>query len=148
MTLTTRVAKVYNALFLNPFKPEIEKMLRKNQKGFWEKSTHNIIDSNNPTNYRSRWKKSQSDTIVCRFLQSIWFHTKKKDEANTSNLQPPQRILSRPWLGHLAFVPDGLSKSMADSRPKGFQLQLGHLRVGKLQHWHLCPLCIALDLAV
>ena len=36
------------------------------------------------------------------------------------------------WLGRLAFVPDGWSKSMADSRPKGLQLRLGHLRVGEL----------------
>ena len=40
-----------------------------------------------------------------------------------------------PWLllGRLAFVLDGVSKSMADSRPKGPQLRLGHLQVGELQ---------------
>ena len=30
------------------------------------------------------------------------------------------------WLGRLAFVPDGWSKPMAYSRPKGPQLRLGH----------------------
>ena len=53
-----------------------------------------------------------------------------------------------PWLVRLAFEPDGVSKSMADSRPKSPQLRLGHLRLGDLQHWHLCTPCIALDLAV
>ena len=38
--------------------------------------------------------------------------------------------------------------SMADLRPKGPLLRLGHLRVGELHHWHLCHPCIALDLAV
>ena len=36
------------------------------------------------------------------------------------------------WLGRLAFVSDGVSKPMADSRPKGPQLRLGHPRVGEL----------------
>ena len=36
------------------------------------------------------------------------------------------------WLGRLAFVSDGVSKSMADLRPKGSQLRLGHLQVGEL----------------
>ena len=49
------------------------------------------------------------------------------------------------WLGRLAFVSDGISKPMADSRPKGPQLRLGHPRVGDLL---FCPPCIALDLTV
>ena len=36
-------------------------------------------------------------------------------------------------MGRLAFVPDWVSKSMADSRPKGPRLQLGNLRLGELQ---------------
>ena len=42
-------------------------------------------------------------------------------------------LLHRLLLGRLAFVPDGVSKSMADSRPKRPQLRLAHLRVGELQ---------------
>ena len=42
--------------------------------------------------------------------------------------------IPRPLLSRLAFVPDGVSKSMADLKPKGLQLLLGHLRVGELQH--------------
>ena len=57
-------------------------------------------------------------------------------------------ILIWPWLGRLAFVPDGVSKSMADLRLKGLWLRLDHLRVGERQHWHLCSPCIALDLTV
>ena len=35
ITLTSIAAKIYNALLLNHIKPEIEKVLRKNQNGFW-----------------------------------------------------------------------------------------------------------------
>ena len=37
------------------------------------------------------------------------------------------------WLGRLAFVSDGVSKSIADSRLKSPQLRLGHPRVDELQ---------------
>ena len=47
----------------------------------------------------------------------------------------------------LASVPDSPC-SMADLRTKGTRLRLGHLRVGKLHHWHLYLPCIALDLPV
>ena len=63
------------------------------------------------------------------------------------------------WLGRLTFVSDRVSKLMADSRPKGPQLQLGHPRVDELLFsptlhslystrphglvqaifWHTCP---------
>ena len=36
-------------------------------------------------------KKSWSNTLVCRVLQGIWFHTKRKDGANTSSLWSPKR---------------------------------------------------------
>ena len=52
------------------------------------------------------------------------------------------------WLGRLAFVPDGVLKPMADSRPKGPQLRLGHPRVGELLFRAPCTPCIALDLTV
>ena len=45
---------------------------------------------------------------------------------STSNTSPAF------WLGRLAFVSDGVSKSRADSMPKGFQLRLDNLRVGEL----------------
>ena len=49
------------------------------------------------------------------------------------------------WLSRLTFMPNGVSKPMADSRPKGSRFQLDHLQVVEMQHWHLCPL---VDLAV
>ena len=53
----------------------------------------------------------------------------------------PLLTLTWPLLGRLAFLSDGVSKAMANSRPKGPQLWLGHLRVGELQPlspyvWH------------
>ena len=36
-------------------------------------------------------KKSQGNTIVHRFLHSTWFHTQRKDEANTTSMSCPQR---------------------------------------------------------
>ena len=52
------------------------------------------------------------------------------------------------WLGRLAFVSDGVSKPMADSRPKDPQPRLGHPRVGELLFRPPCTTCIALDLTV
>ena len=45
---------------------------------------------------------------------------------------------------HIGFLagPSGIRRSMADSKPKGPRLRLGHLRVGKL---HYCLYCIALE---
>ena len=43
----------------------------------------------------------------------------------------------------LASVPD-----MADMRPKSPRVRLDHFQVGKLQLWHPCLPCIAVDLAV
>ena len=49
------------------------------------------------------------------------------------------------WLGRLAFVSDGVSKPIADSRPKG--PNFGWATLGR-ESCKLCPLCIALDLVV
>ena len=53
------------------------------------------------------------------------------------------------WLfsGYLASVP-GSHSSMANLMAKGLRLWLDHLQVDELHHWHLCHLCIALELAV
>ena len=63
------------------------KILRKNQNGFWRKQSISQI----LTIRRSSCKKSQGKTIVCGFLQGIWFHTHRKNGANTSSLWSPQR---------------------------------------------------------
>ena len=71
MTFTTTAAKVYNSLLLSCIRPEVEKILRKNQ------SNHQ----------RSTCKKSQvSKTIVCKFL-----YTQRKDGANTTCIWYSQR---------------------------------------------------------
>ena len=44
ITLTSIAVKIFNALLLNHIEPEIEKILRKNQNGFWRKrSTSQIL---------------------------------------------------------------------------------------------------------
>ena len=56
------------------------------------------------------------------------------------------------WASRRGFSEDCLSSvpdcqcSMADLKPKGSWLRLGHIQVGELHHWHFCPLCIALEL--
>ena len=47
----------------------------------------------------------------------------------------------------LASVPDGQC-SMADMRPRGPWVWLGHFQLGELHHWHLCHFCLVLDLVV
>ena len=59
---------------------------------FLEKSIHNITESYNQLNHRRRSCKAfQGNAIFCWFLPSIWFHTRKKDRANTSSLWYPWR---------------------------------------------------------
>ena len=40
---------------------------------------------------RSMYKKSWGNTTVCKFLQGIWFHTKKEDGANTTSIWSLQK---------------------------------------------------------
>ena len=90
ITLTSIMAKVYNALLLNCIK-QLRKFFKKS-KQFSEKSIPNITDSDSTLNHkRSFCKKTQGDTLVGRFLQSIWFYIQRKDGANTSSLRCLQR---------------------------------------------------------
>ena len=97
ITFISIVDNVYNAQLYNCIEPEIEKILRKNQNCFQKNWFATSIDSNNPSNIRrsSCKKKKRGDTIICRFLQDIWFHTQREDRANTSSL------LLQPWKGSL-----------------------------------------------
>ena len=52
ITLTFIAAKVYNALLLNHIKPEIKKILRKNQNGF-QRNRFTTLDSDYPSNPQS-----------------------------------------------------------------------------------------------
>ena len=82
---TSIAAKVYNSLFHIRIEPEIEKVLRK-KNGFWRKWSTTSTYSNNPSNHwRSLCQKSQGTIIVCRFFHGIWFHTQRKEGANTSS---------------------------------------------------------------
>ena len=52
------------------------------------KLIHNITNCDNPSNIgRCSCQNLRGDTIICRHLQIIWFHTQREDEANTSGLQ-------------------------------------------------------------
>ena len=59
------------------------KVLKKNQNGFQRKkfTTSQILTIH----------QILKATLFCRFLRGIWFHTKRKDGANTSSLWSPQR---------------------------------------------------------
>ena len=48
-------------------------------KWFSEKPIQNITDSDYPLNFRwSSCKTLQGNTLICRFLQGIWFHTQRE----------------------------------------------------------------------
>ena len=92
ITLTTTAAWVYNALLFNHIWLEIEKILRKKSDWLLKKLLHNFTDSDNPSNHqRCMSKESQGNTTVYRFLQGIWFHTQRKEGANTTSIWSPQR---------------------------------------------------------
>ena len=86
ITLTAIAAKVYNVMLLNRIRPK-ENSLEKSEQ-FSEKSIQ--IFSNSIFHRRSSNRKSQDHTDFYRFLQGIWFHTQRKDGANTSSIWSPQ----------------------------------------------------------
>ena len=55
----------------------------------FHRSIYNITNSINPSS--EFVQKSHGNTIVCKFLQGIWFHTQQEDEANTSSWWSLQR---------------------------------------------------------
>ena len=75
-TLSFIAAKIYNILQLNLIEPEIEKILRKNRNGFRKKrfTTSQILTIQRMFLSIS-CQKSRGHTLVCRFLQVIWFNT-------------------------------------------------------------------------
>ena len=72
---------------------KLRKFLEKS-KPFSEKSIHKFTDSKSLLNDRSSCKKKKKkcwgNTLVCRFLQDIWFHPQRETEANTSSLWSPK----------------------------------------------------------
>ena len=84
ITFLALTAKVYNALLLNHIKPKTKKILR---------IFKTILGEIDQQLYRF-WlsievmcaKKSLGNIIVCRFLQGIWFNTKREDRVNTTGI--------------------------------------------------------------
>ena len=64
---------------------------QKLRKRFSEKLIPNITAASPWNRRRSPYKKPRGDTLVCKFLQGIWFHTLRKDGVNTSSSQSPER---------------------------------------------------------
>ena len=92
VTLSTLAAKVYNVLLLNFIQPEVEKMFKKNQNGFWRNQSTILQIQTISRIIEGVHAKSWDNVIVRRFFLGIWFHTKRKDEANIINIwSPPQR---------------------------------------------------------
>ena len=88
IALTARAAKVYNALILNRIQREIEKIFRNTNNlsnSAFVETPYNLTDSANRSSRRRNMnKESWSNSTVRRFLKNIWFHSQKKDWANTT----------------------------------------------------------------
>ena len=88
ITLRSFLAKIYNALLHNCIEPKIEKILRKNQNGFWRNQSmtsqiltiHQILEG------------VRGNTIIYWLLLGIWLHTEKEDGANTSHGLPKETV--------------------------------------------------------
>ena len=89
--LRTMTAKTYNTLLLNYLKPEIEKILRKNQNGFLRKwsitsqilTIHQIIEGVHAKNLKA--------TLLFVNFSKAFDCTHWEDGANTTSIWPPQR---------------------------------------------------------
>ena len=87
------MAKIYNALLLNCIKPEIEKIIRKNQNDFWRnRSTSQILTI--------CWilgvcvKNLEVTLLFVDFSKDSWLHTQRKDRANTSGEWSPEETIT------------------------------------------------------
>ena len=88
ITLNAIAAMVYNARLLSCIGLEVEKIFRKNQTSFRCNRTTTLLNLKN-----HRWSTcriSWNNTIIQRFPRGIWFHTKRKDWANTACIWSPQ----------------------------------------------------------
>ena len=79
ITLTAIAAKVHNAMLLNRIQPEIKKFLGKIRTIFGEINLQLYKFWLSIKSFKEQvQKKSWDNTIVCRFLQGIWFQTKER----------------------------------------------------------------------
>ena len=80
ITLTSREAKIYNALLRNRIEPKIDNILRKKQNGFRRNSstTSQILTNT----WRRTGKKPTVDNIICRLYQGLRFHSQREDGTN------------------------------------------------------------------
>ena len=69
ITLTSILAKIYNAILRNRIVPQIDKILRKNQNGFRRNrsTTSQILTIRR----RHEGKKPTGDITICRFYQGL-----------------------------------------------------------------------------
>ena len=82
-----------------------------------KKSLYNLTDSDNPLNHqRSMHKESWGNTTVCRFLESIWFHTLKKDGVNIPSLWSSKKLLLKQWFIHLIETQTSLTLLLESCR--------------------------------
>ena len=151
----------HNGSTCMPWRPCRQEPTRSGQVAIWVKTVIKIARSKRPTPSRaaSLWNVWSLETL--RFdldlipgnyivvytvaakvwLKAVWMRYSKKLELTVN-------VASRSFgwvVWHSCRMGD---RSMADSRPKGSQFQLGHFRVGELLFWLLCTPCIALDLTV
>ena len=62
---------------------------------FLEKLMNNFTDSVYPSNHRrSTSKTARANAIVSRFFEGIWFHTQRKDWANSTSIWFPKEIVT------------------------------------------------------
>ena len=100
ITLTSIVAKIYNALQRNHIEPKIENIFRKNQSGFQRNRSmtsqmltiRRILEG-----VKKGGKKIRGSNIICRLHQGLWLHTQRENGANTTRLRPTQRNTDAIW---------------------------------------------------
>ena len=84
LPFTVIVAKIINTFLLNCIRPEIEKILWKNQNSFRKIEPQHHRFKLAAKSSKDYVQKLQGDSIVHSFIQGIWFHRQRKDRANTT----------------------------------------------------------------
>ena len=88
ITLTSIVAKIYNALQRNRIEPKIDNILRKNQNGFRRnRSTTSQILTIRRIFEGVRAKKTTGDITICRLYQGLRFYSQREDGTNPTSIR-------------------------------------------------------------
>ena len=86
ITLTSIVAKIYNAQIRNRIEPKIEKIFGRTKRAFGERDPQRHKFWRSVKFLKVYVQKPRGNNIIYRLRQGLWLHSQRKDGPNTTLL--------------------------------------------------------------